>query len=39
LLQDFTTGMTTLADIDTSGFLFDDLYSEGPGVNTTSTLF
>jgi hypothetical protein len=25
LLQDFTTGMTTLADLDTSDFLFDDL--------------
>jgi hypothetical protein len=39
LLQDFTTDMTTLADLDTSNFLFDDLYSIGPGASMTSTFF
>jgi hypothetical protein len=39
LLQDFTAGMTTLADLVTSDFIFDNLYSDGPGVNMTSTLF
>jgi hypothetical protein len=39
LLQDFTTGMTTLADLDTSNFPLDDFYSDGSGVNMTSTWF
>jgi hypothetical protein len=39
MLQDFTTGMTTLTDLDTSDFLFDNFYSDGPGVSTASTLF
>jgi hypothetical protein len=39
LLQDFTTGMTNLADLDTTDFLFDDPYSNGSGFNMTSTLF
>jgi hypothetical protein len=39
LLQDFTTGMTSLTDLDTSDFLFDDFYSDGLGANITSALF
>jgi hypothetical protein len=39
LLQDFTTGMTNLADLDASDFLFDDPYSHGSGFNMTSTMF
>jgi hypothetical protein len=39
LLQDFTTSMPNLADLDTSDFLFDDPYSNGSGFNMTSTLF
>ena len=38
LLQDFTTGLNTLADLDTSSFLFDNSYGTWPGEDPTSTL-
>ncbi|PVI03964.1 putative C6 transcription factor [Periconia macrospinosa] len=35
LLQDFTTGLDASADIDTSAFLFEDLYNDRLGVFPT----
>ena len=39
LLQDFTTGLNPFADMDTSAFLFDGLYNDGQGFDSTSPLW
>ncbi|KAJ4983009.1 C6 transcription factor, partial [Stagonosporopsis vannaccii] len=38
LLQDFTTGLNTFSDLDTSSFLFGNSFSAWPGDDLTSTL-